>query len=164
MATSYSVLVDSFLDKIIKDKRFFNYRGLDEEESLALAKERAQKYLDEAVNRIIFEGFPEVDFTNRSSTEFNFDLTPTEIILIPSLMLEAYMQQDIAYLKLQNVNFTGTEVRIFDPSNARKTFMAMYDDLCVKNAQMLARYADMNRSSGAYKNINFDTYDVNLES
>lgn len=162
MATSYSVPIDLFLDKVIKDRKFFNYRGLDEEEALELAKKRAMNYLDEAVNRIIFFGSPEVDFTDRTEGGFNFDLTPIELVLIPSLMLEAYMEQDIAYLKLQNVNFTGTEVRLFDPSNARKTFMAMYNDLCEKNQVMLGRYADMGRTTNAYRTIDFSQYDISL--
>ena len=87
------------------------------------------------------------------------DLTPGEIYLLTSLMLEQYMGRDIAYLKSLNVNFTGTEMRVFDPSNARKTFMSMYETVKTRNDYLLDCYKNSDRLTGAYITIDFASLD-----
>ena len=133
MGTKYSTLIDSFLRRIEKDSDFFNYVNLSDEESLALATSRAGGYLEEALGKLSLECHPEVDFSDTDEDEstgevsFNFDLTIHEKYLIPSLMYESYLNREFAYLKTLNVNYTPTELRVFDPSNARSTFMEIYN-------------------------------------
>ena len=85
--------------------------------------------MDEAVNRLIIEASPSVDFTDRDNEQFHFDLTGSELAIIPSLMYEQYLFRDFSYLKTLNVNYTPTEMRVFDPSNARATFLNIYNIL-----------------------------------
>lgn len=161
MATPYSMVLNAFYHRVEKDEGFFNYFNLTAEEALAIAKERALAYMDESLSRIILECQPEVDFTDKNDTseQFNFDLIKTEIFLIAALMYQSHLERDIAYLRLQNVNYTPTEIRVFDPSNARSTFMEMYESVCVKNEALMDKYKNLDRSTGTYKTVDFNAYD-----
>lgn len=161
MATPFSVPINAFLKRIEKDRDFFNYFTLDDEDSMNLAIQRAENFLMEAIQRVMMECQPQVDFTdyNEETREFNFDWTPQEKILIPSLMYEAYLNRDMAYLKTMNVNFTSTDFRVFDPSNARDTYMDMVKYVHSQNEVLMDIYRNTDRLSGAYKTINFGLYD-----
>ena len=115
--------------------------------------------MDEAVNRLIIEANPSVDFTDRTNEQFNFDLTGSELAIIPSLMYERYLFRDFAYLKTLNVNYTPTEMRVFDPSNARSTFLNIYNTVCAINEKYIDIYKNSDRNTGALKSINFANYD-----
>lgn len=161
MATPYSVVLEAFYRRVEKDESFFNYFNLAAEEALKLAKKRALGYMDEALSRITLECQPSVDFTDRNDTteQFNFDLNKNEVFLISSLMYQSHLERDIAYLKVLNVNYTSTDLRVFDPSNARSTFMEMYESVCSKNEALMDKYKNLDRSTGTYKTINFSNYD-----
>jgi len=122
---------------------------------------RCMNFLDEAINRLIIEATPSVDFTDRTDEQFNFDLTNSELVIIPSLMYEQYLFRDFSYLKTLNVNYTPTEMRVFDPSNARLTFLDIYNTVCRNNEKYLDIYKNSNRLTGALKSINFADYDSN---
>lgn len=163
MATPYSVLIERFYRRIEKDRDFFHYFELSDGEALSLAKNRALGYLDEAVALIIMECMPQVDFSDRDDDkeQFNFDLNDSEKHLISSLMYQYYLDRDIAFLKVLNVNYTSTELRVFDPSNARSTFLEMYKFVCEQNDGLMDRYKNTDRSTGALKVIDFSSYDGN---
>ena len=158
--TDYSKIITPFLSMVSKDKSYFNYFHLSEEQALEVANTRALTYMQSAINRIILEGNPTVDFTNRDNSDgrFNFDLTPSELILIPSLMYEAYLEQDIALIKVESVNYTPTELRVFDPSSARSSFMDMYKFICERNDKYLSIYRSSDRN-GNYRDFSFALYD-----
>ena len=120
---------------------------------------RCTNFLDEAVNRLIIEANPSVDFTDRNDEQFNFDLTGSELAIIPSLMYEQYLFRDFSYLKTLNVNYTPTEMRVFDPSNARSTFLNIYNTVCETNEKYIDIYKNSDRTTGALKSINFANYD-----
>ena len=88
MATSYSVPINEFFSRVEKDKDFFQYFNLSDEEAMELANKRAEIYLFEACAKIMMMCQPTVNFSNRDDDlrQFNFDLTPSEILLISSLM------------------------------------------------------------------------------
>ena len=161
MGTPYSVLIDRFYRRIEKDRDFFNYFGLTEEEAFALAKKRSLGYLEEAVALIILKCMPQVDFSNRDDEleQFNFDLNDGEKLLISSLMYQYYLDRDISYLKVLNVNYTSTELRVFDPSNARSTFLEMYQFVYKQNEALMDAYKSTDRSTGMFKQVNFSAYD-----
>ena len=106
---------------------------------------RCNNFLNEAVNRLIIEANPSVDFTDRTNEQFNFDLTGSELAIIPSLMYERYLFRDFAYLKTLNVNYTPTEMRVFDPSNARSTFLNIYNTVCAINEKYIDIYGGLSR-------------------
>jgi len=161
MSTSYSVPIEAFYHRIEKDRDFFNYFNLSEEEAMALAKERALAYMDEALVRISLECHPSVDFTDRDDTSevFNFDLNKNEVMLISSLMYQSHLEREIPYLKTMDVNYTPSELKVFDPSNARSSYLDMYKIICEQNDSLMDKYKSTDRVSGTYKTINFNSYD-----
>lgn len=162
MSTSKQVPIQAFLRRIEKDKDFFTYFHYDAEQAMQLAIQRAEGLLEDAINRIIIECSPTVDFTdiNPNTGEFNFDWTAREKILVPSLMFEYYLEKDIALLKIKEVNYTDTYLKVFDPSNARTSFMDMYKDVKSRNEILLDIYKNTDRITGEYKTVDFDLYDA----
>lgn len=161
MNTPYSVPIQAFFRKVEEDQKFFNYVNLDDEESMRLAHDRAKSYLIESIDRLISEGKPSIDFTDRSDEDeiFNFSLTAEERLILPSLMYEFYLERDIAYLKTLSVNYAPSSVKVFDPSNARSTFRDIYNDVQTRNKELLNNYKDTDRETGQYKSVNFSSYD-----
>lgn len=74
-------------------------------------------------------------------------------------MYEQYLFRDFSYLKTLNVNYTPTEMRVFDPSNARATFLNIYNTVCATNEKYIDIYKNSDRTTGALKSINFASYD-----
>lgn len=159
MGTPYEILIERFLKLIKKDKKFFRYINLSDEEILSIIQERALELLGLAIDRLIIDGLPSVDFTNRDNTQFNFELTAQEKLIIPSLMYEYYMREDIAYLKVLSVNYVPNNLRVFSPDNARTSFNNLYETICEQNAQLLDTYKNSDRDTGELKSINFASYD-----
>lgn len=162
MGTKYSVLIDLFFKRIEKDKSFFRYFELDDISAMELAENRANTYLQEAVGRLMLQGKPTVDFSDRNDTDgyFNFDLTDTEKLILPSLMYESYLDRDVPLLKLMNVNYTPTEMRVFDPTGARNSFMNMYKQVQEANAVLIDNYKNTDRLTGEYRSFEFSKYDT----
>ena len=162
MGTSFNVPIEAFFKRVEADRSFFNYLQLTDEEALQIAQARAKQYLDEACSIISMELRPEVDFTDVDETTgtFNFDLMGKEVFLLSSLMYEMYLDRDIAKLKTLSANYTSTDLRIFDPSNARKTFLTLYDYVCRKNEQLKNTYSETDRESGAFLTIDFSAFDT----
>ena len=161
MATSYSVPINEFFSRVEKDKDFFQYINLSDEEAMELANKRAEIYLFEACAKIMMMCQPTVNFSNRDDDlrQFNFDLTPSEILLISSLMYEFYLDRDVSYIKLQSVNYAPTALRVFDPSNARSTFLALYNFVHAQNETLMDVYKNTDRLTGTYNSINFAAYE-----
>lgn len=160
MGTSIDTPIELFLRRIEKDRDFFNYYNLIDDEAMKLAKERAGYFLDEAIGRLVIECEPDVDFTDRDENgNFTFEWNAQEKLLIPSLMYEVYLSRDFAYLKTLSNDYTSTELRVFDKSNARTSFLAMYEKIQEDNKHLLARYKDTQRTNGSYKTVNFSLYD-----
>ena len=158
MATSSSDVINAFLVRVELDRKFFNYRGVDEDEGLEVAKFRAKNFLIEACGRMMLEAQPSVNFTPTTITVpsddgdtkdfgWDFDLTSGEIYLLSSLMCEQYMSRDFAHL---------------DPSNARKTFLTMYESVKARNDYLLDVYKNSDRLTGRYSQIDFDSMDWDL--
>lgn len=123
---------------------------------MQLAKTRALGFLHEACGRLAFDcpnGSDFLDYDDQNS-EFLFDLTKKEIHLVSSLMYEFYLNRDIAKLKCLSVNFTSTDLRVFDPSNARKTFMEMYNAVKDENNLLVDMYRCTD-SNGEYLPISY---------
>lgn len=159
MGTPYETLIERFLNLVKKDKKFFRYIGLSDEEIFLVIQKRALELLDLSVDRIIIDGLPSVDFTDRDDKGFNFELTSSEKLILPSLMYEYYMREDIAYLKVLSVNYTPNNLRVFSPDNARNSFNNLYNTICEQNEQLLDNYRNSDRDTGKLKIIDFASYD-----
>lgn len=160
--TSYSTVLNAFLRRVEKDAKFFNYFGLSDSEAMQLARERALGYMEESVASLMLNGLPQIDFSQRDEPlgAFVADLTAQEVYILSSLMYRQYLDRDIAYLSTLSVNYTSTDLRVFDPSNARKTFFTMYSAVCDECDRLLDTYRNTDRSNGAYLGIDFDQYDT----
>jgi len=161
MSTLYSTIIDSFLIRVEKDMDFFKYFNLTDFEALVLAQKRARGYLEEAIGKLTLKCSPEVDFydTDDDLEQFNFDLTGREKFLLVSLMYEMYLGRDIACLKTLNVNFTPSELKVFDPTGARNSFMDMYKFVCAQNEELIDDYKNQHRETGTYKSIDYGSYE-----
>lgn len=160
MATSFELPISRFFKRIEEDREFFNYFNLSDAEAFQLAHARARNYLLNAIDKMMIDGMPDIDFTDYDefSEEFNTDLTNKEIFTLASLMYEFYLEKDIAKLKTYNVNYTSTELKVFDPSNARSTFKELYDSVVARNEHLLDQYRNTDRLTGAFKTIDYSSY------
>lgn len=160
MPTPFSIPIERFLHRIEEDRDFFQYFNLSNEEAMSLAYVRSKHYLADAADRIMIECSPEIDFCDRDDVleQFAEDLTPKEVFLIASIMYEYYLAKDIAKLKTYEVNYTGSNLRVFSPSEARDSFRAIYQDVCSQNEALLDLYHNTNRLTGAYKGIDYASY------
>ena len=101
----------------------------------------------------------DLDTVSEDGKGFASDLNNDEIHILSSLMFEQYLERGIAKLRLLNVNYTSTDLRVFDPSNARETFQAMYDDVHVHNEALIDMYKNSDRDKGGYIGIDFSEYE-----
>lgn len=153
MSTPYMTLIEAFFKRIEQDRYFFNYPKLTDVESMELAKQRAKNFLFEAIDILTFSTNPDIDFYDvDNETEcFNVDLTKKEIFLLSSLMYQQYLERDFAKLKCLSVNYTPTELRVFDSSNTRSTFMSIYKTVCNTNERLIHDYESRDRLTGELK-------------
>lgn len=160
--TGYQGIFDAFLKRVERDRSFFQYLNVSQLDAEEIVEERCLALLNEACGRIMLEGNPTVDFFDRDDDAqiFHFDLTGTELYLIPSLMYEAYLARDIAYLKNITVNYSPADVRVFDPSNWRSTFESLYRNVQADNLRYLDQYANRDRSDCSYIGVDFTSYNV----
>lgn len=161
MATQFSVPIEYFFRRVEEDRKFFNYFQLTDDEAMDIAVNRATHYLYESCTRIVFECPDKADYFAYDVEEkaFTGDLTQREILLLSSLMYEMYLNRDIAKLKCWNVNFTPTDLRVFDPSNARKTFLSMYNTVVNENDHLMDVYRNSDRDTGVMIGIDFSAYE-----
>lgn len=161
MGTPFSIPIERFFHRIEEDREFFNYYQLSDDEAMRLAEARAKAYLQNAADKIMMGGASDVDFSDVDYVldQFNADLTSRETYLLSSLMYEFYLDKDIAKLKTLSVNYTSPNLRVFDPSNARTSFRALYGDVCEQNAVLLDTYRNTDRITGAFKGIDYASYD-----
>lgn len=161
MATEYSLLIQDFIRRIEEDREFFNYLNISPEESMKISVERIKGFLREAAGALMLRCNPHIDFTDYDDERevFRNDLTKKEQFLMVSVMYERYLDRDIAKLKCLNVNYTSTDLRVFDPSSARSTFHALYETVCAQNAVLIDEYCSRDRLTGQLIGIDFASYD-----
>jgi hypothetical protein len=161
LSTPFKVPIDAFLKRIEKDRDFFQCINLSERESMALALKRSDNYLTEAIGRLSLCGCNQIDFTDTDNINrvFNNDLTTTEIFLIASIMYEMHLDRDISKIKILSVNYSPTDLRVFDPSNARSTFLEIYNTVRETNLKLIDEYINRNRLTGKLIGVDYAQYD-----
>lgn len=152
MGTSYQTVFDAFLYKVEEDKNFFNLINLQPEEAEDIIRIRSKALLTEAISILALRFHCPVDFTDYDDVNeaFNFDLSGKEVILLASFMYQVYLGRTLAKLKDKSVDYTATELRVFDPSNARSTYLELYNKVCQENEQLIDGYLSQERSTGEY--------------
>lgn len=161
MATPFALPIEYFFRRVEEDRQFFNYFALSNKEAMELANNRATQYLYEACSYIMFECPDKFDFLDydQESHLFRGDLNKKELLLLSGIMYQMYISRDIAKLKCWNVNFTPTDLRVFDPSNARKTYLALYERVVAENDRLLDIYRNTDPTTGMLIGIDFGAYD-----
>ena len=163
MATDRALVRQAFFDRIESDNGFFQYYGdLDDSEIQAIADERANTYIKEAIT--LLKRKCELDLTlavNETDDEFEEDLTDEEVQLIGGdLAFEVYIARDVAKMKTRINTFTSSDLKaLHSPANERKSFMDMYESIRAENQVKIADYASRDRSTGKFVSVNVDGVD-----
>lgn len=161
MSTSFDKIIKKFFRKIEKDKDFFVYYNIGLSDAMDLAKEQANGYLLEAVEKLTDECVPDVDFFDydEENHKFNFKLTSKEIGLITDLMREVYYERDFVRLKAFKIAMTPSDINQFSPSTERKTYVDMVKGIRTENVGKISQYSSIDRETGKKKMINYDQYE-----
>ena len=85
-------------------------------------------------------------------------MTRTEIDMLASLMFEMYLEKDIAKLRVLDVNYTPNDLQVFSPSQSRKTFMEMYENVRAENRRLLDGYKSRDRLTGELLTIDYAAF------
>lgn len=160
MSTSFEKIINKFFRKIEKDREFFSYYNVTLEDAMQLAKEQANGYLLEAVEKLTDECIPDVDFFDYDEElqVFNFKLTEKEIGLLTDLMREVYFERDFVTLKAFKIAMTPSDLNQFSPASERKTFTDMVNGIKSENVGKISQYASVDRVTGKKKLINYSQY------
>ena len=160
MSTSFEKIINKFFRKIEKDREFFSYYNVTLEDAMQLAKEQANGYLLEAVEKLTDECVPDVDFFDYDEElqVFNFKLTEKEIGLLTDLMREVYFERDFVTLKAFKIAMTPSDLNQFSPASERKTFTDMVNGIKSENIGKISQYASVDRVTGKKKLINYSQY------
>lgn len=160
MSTSFEKVINKFFRKIEKDREFFSYYNVSLEDAMQLAKEQANGYLLEAVEKLTDECIPDVDFFDYDEElqVFNFKLTDKEIGLLTDLMREVYFERDFVTLKAFKIAMTPSDLNQFSPASERKTFTDMVNGIKSENVGKISQYASVDRMTGKKKLINYSQY------
>ena len=161
MSTSFEKIINKFFRKIEKDKDFFAYYNVTLTDAMELAKEQANGYLLEAVEKLTDECVPDVDFFNYDEElqEFGFKLTNKEIGLLTDLMREVYFERDFVTLKAFKIAMTPSDLNQFSPANERASFENMLQRIKNENTNKIAKYVSTDRKTGKRKMIDHSQYD-----
>ena len=161
MSTSFEKIIAKFFRKIEKDRDFFAYYNVDFSEAMSLAREQANGYLLEAVEKLTDECVPDVDFFDYDEElqEFNFVLTNKEIGLLTDLMREVYFERDFVTLKAFKSAMTPSDLNQFSPATERKTFTDMVNGIKSENIGKISQYSSVDRKTGKKKLINYSQYE-----
>ena len=159
-STSFEKVINKFFRKIEKDREFFSYYNVSLEEAMQLAKEQANGYLLEAVEKLTDECIPDIDFFDYDEElqVFNFKLTEKEIGLLTDLMREVYFERDFVTLKAFKIAMTPSDLNQFSPASERKTFTDMVNGIKSENVGKISQYASVDRITGKKKLINYSQY------
>ena len=160
MSTSFEKVINKFFRKIEKDREFFSYYNVTLEDAMQLAKEQANGYLLEAVEKLTDECVPDIDFFDYDEElqVFNFKLTDKEIGLLTDLMREVYFERDFVTLKAFKIAMTPSDLNQFSPASERKTFTDMVNGIKSENVGKISQYASVDRVTGKKKLINYSQY------
>lgn len=159
MGTAVDLVRQALYERVESDPTFFNYYGLTTEQAAAIAEERADVYIAEAIVMLKRKCVPDVDLTIDTQTDaFVGTLNDEEILLIGGdLAFEVYMGREIAKMKTRINTFTSSDLKaLHSPANERNSFMEMFKELHNENLNKIADYASRDRSTGAPVTVNAD--------
>ena len=163
--TDYSVIYDQFKYRVERDAEFFEYLNLLPDIAEYVVEQRCASLLNEAAAMFSLACPGSAGLMARSDDkkQFTADLNQSEIFILAALMYQQYMARDVAKIKTLNVNYTSTDLRVFDPSNARESFLALYEKVCLDNERLIDAYNNTDREKGGYLTIDYSAFTDNEE-
>lgn len=149
----------AFFDRIVKDRDFFRYYEITEEEAMQVATEQAYTFLREACS-YVRRHLP-LDFTlaiveNEETHEMQFqeEITDDEVQLLADVMLLPYYERGLADLLPKINTFSASELKLLhSPANERDTYVKMIDQQRLYIDRLLADYFARDRLTGGNKMI-----------
>jgi hypothetical protein len=159
-ATSFDFFYTRFFDKVENDPDFFDYYNHTSQESMEIARERANAYLLEAVDIFTLKCTPDVDFydIDKDNGCFNFTATTREIEIISRIMYSIYLERDISKLKPIINSLSTTDIKsLFSPANERKTFEDLLNWYKNKTEVLISNYAARDRLTNKRKTILYES-------
>ena len=156
MQQEASMVLTMFFDKVEEDSDFFSYYGVSDTEALALAKERAQVYLREAI--CYLRAHAELDFNldlvldNNNVYWFVEELTFEESELLSSIMFLRYLERGLAKLKPKINVLSSTDLKtLHSPANERTSYVNMINQEREHVYALMSHYVAKDRKSGKRK-------------
>lgn len=128
LGRDYSIVIDKFLRKIKKDRKFFNYRNCTDDEIMDIINERSLDILDSALNGINNRITPlhGINFDDRDDELkcFNFDLYRSDVeLIVESMRVEYYEEEEIKLNRMEK--YLGNDIKTYCPADERNSFMSM---------------------------------------
>ena len=151
METLYTEIIEQFLYKIEKDRKFFSYYNNSNSESMQLVERRAMNYLNEAIVLFSTKTFTNVLEKNDSGTGFKNTLTSEEVYILTNLMYEIHLKRDLAVLKAMSDKYAPTDLNTFSPANERKSFLLLVEKIENENTALIDTYCVRDRQTGNTK-------------
>lgn len=131
MATEYTVLYDSVLDKV----RDYLFAGIEQEDIYRILKE----YLRPAI--VKFEECRN-NLSDRDDEQFNVDLTDVEIEILSNYMVVEYL--DANYIRIPNMlksTLTSKDFNTYSPANQLEKVTNIRRMYFEENAQLMRNYS-----------------------
>lgn len=155
MIQKTDTVYELFFDKLESDDEFFQYYGVDEEEALQLAKERAKSYLSGAIAELGRRMEMQVDMSITTDEEtgeeiFAEEITENEADVLTELMLLMYYERGLAKLRPKINTFSASELKLLhSPANERTSYVEMLRQFREHCRIVVSRYASRDRLTGA---------------
>ena len=145
-----------FFDKVEEDSDFFSYYGVSDTEALALAQERAQVYLREAISYL--RAHAELDFNLELITDendacwFAEELNYDEAELLSAIMFLRYLERGLAKLKPKINILSSTDLKaLHSPANERTSYVSMIKNEREHVYALMSHYIAKDRKTGHRK-------------
>lgn len=148
-------MITRFFDKVETDSDFFDYYGVQEDEALQLATERARSYLREAIVYLYRE--TELDFDlglvhDGAQYQFAEEITENEVDLLAEIMYLRHLERGLAKLTPKINVLSSSDLKVLhSPANERSSYVAMIDQARNNVVAMVSKYVAVDRLTGKRK-------------
>ena len=130
LGKEYSIILNRFEKKIKKDRKYFTYRNVSDEELIDIINQRGLDLLDTALEYInpLISPNHGINFNNRDDDlqMFDFDLYRPDVDLISEGMIVAYMDEEKIKLNTMEKDL-GNDIKTYCPADERNSFMNMLE-------------------------------------
>lgn len=124
----YSIIINRFEKKIKKDRRYFTYRNVSEDELIQIINQRGldllENALDELNSQITINHNVNFDDRDDDLEVFNFDLYRSDADLISDAMIVKYMEEEEVKLNKMET-YLGNDIKTYCPADERNSFLNM---------------------------------------